>query len=106
MSYGERTSLFLLPLLRSPPDVCWKRSFLVRPSWDTALPYAEDLTDAVGGGAFVQMGDWQALGEKIAALCRNRAELVELIGKAAENGKRFKDEAVFRERSDLIRRHS
>jgi glycosyltransferase involved in cell wall biosynthesis len=68
--------------------------------------YAEELTEGFGGGAFVPIGDWQALGEKIAALSRNRAELVELIGKAAANGKRFNDEAVFRERSELIRRHS
>jgi glycosyltransferase involved in cell wall biosynthesis len=68
--------------------------------------YAEELTEGFGGGAFVPISDWQALGEKIAALSRNRAELVELIGKAAANGKRFNDEAVFRERSELIRRHS
>jgi glycosyltransferase involved in cell wall biosynthesis len=68
--------------------------------------YAEELTEVFGGGAFVQIGDWQALGEKIAALSGNRSELVKLIDKAAENGKRFNDEAVFRERSELIRRYS
>jgi glycosyltransferase involved in cell wall biosynthesis len=68
--------------------------------------YAEELTEAFGGGVFVQIGDWQALGEKVAALSGNRSELVKLIGKAAENGKRFNDKAVFRERSELIRRHS
>jgi glycosyltransferase involved in cell wall biosynthesis len=68
--------------------------------------YAEELTEVFGGGAFVPIGDWQALGEKIAALSVNRTELVNLIDKAAENGKRFNDEAVFRERSELIHRHS
>ncbi len=36
----------------------------------------------------------------------NRARLAGLIAEAAENGSRFNDEAVFRERSELIRRYS
>jgi glycosyltransferase involved in cell wall biosynthesis len=68
--------------------------------------FAEELTSGRGGGAYVPLGDWQALGAKIAALSSNRARLAGLIFEAAENGSRFNDEAVFRERSELIRRYS
>ena len=68
--------------------------------------FAEELTSGRGGGAYVPLGDWQALGAKIAELWSNRARLAGLIFEAAENGSRFNDEAVFRERSELIRRYS
>jgi colanic acid/amylovoran biosynthesis glycosyltransferase len=68
--------------------------------------FAEELTADHGGGAYVPLGDWQALGAKVAELATNRARLAGLIAKAAENGSRFNDEAVFRERSELIRRYS
>ena len=68
--------------------------------------FAEELTAGRGGGAYVPLGDWQALGAKIADLAGNRSMLAGLISEAAENGSRFNDEAVFRERSQLIRRYS
>jgi glycosyltransferase involved in cell wall biosynthesis len=68
--------------------------------------YAEDLTAGRGGGAFVPVGDWQALGNKIVELANDRSQLAGLVVEAAENGKRFNDEAVFRERSELIRKYS
>jgi glycosyltransferase involved in cell wall biosynthesis len=68
--------------------------------------YAEELTAGRGGGAFVQMGNWEALGREVVALGKDRSKLGQLISEAAENGKRFNDEAVFRERSELIRRYS
>jgi glycosyltransferase involved in cell wall biosynthesis len=66
--------------------------------------YAEELTAGRGGGAFVQLGDWRALGAKVAELAADRSSLAGLIAEAAENGSRFNDEAVFRERCELIRR--
>jgi glycosyltransferase involved in cell wall biosynthesis len=68
--------------------------------------YAEDLTAGKGGGAFVKVGDWEALGREVVALDNGRCKLEQLISEAAENGKRYNDEAVFRERSELIRRYS
>jgi hypothetical protein len=68
--------------------------------------FAEELTAGRGGGAYVPLGDWQALGAKVAELARDRSRLAGLIAEAAENGSRFNDEAVFRERSELIRRYS
>jgi glycosyltransferase involved in cell wall biosynthesis len=68
--------------------------------------YAEELTTGRGGGAYVPLGDWQALGAKVAQLARDRSRLAGLIVEAAENGSRFNDEAVFSERSALIRRYS
>ena len=68
--------------------------------------YAEELTAGRGGGTFVQMGNWEALGGEIVALGKDRSRLRQLISEAADNGKRFNDEAVFRERSKLIRTYS
>jgi len=68
------------------------------------------VTAALGilkaGGAYVPLGDWQALGAEVAELATNRPRLAGLIAEAAENGSRFNDQAVFRERSELIRRYS
>ncbi len=70
-------------------------------------PFARDLcADGHGGGAFVPVGDHQALGNAIAKLAADRTRLRQLIQEAAENGKRFNDQAVFAERSQLIRKYS
>ena len=66
-------------------------------------PFAADLTSELGGGAFVSIDDWQALGDLVAHLAGQRSKLGRLISEAAENGKRFNDEDLFRERSLLIR---
>jgi glycosyltransferase involved in cell wall biosynthesis len=68
--------------------------------------YADELTAGRGGGAFVPLGDWQALGAKVAQLAADRSSLAGLITEAAENGSRFNDEAVFRERCELIRKYA
>jgi glycosyltransferase involved in cell wall biosynthesis len=68
--------------------------------------FAEELVSDRGGGSFVPVGDWRALGAQIAELAQDRVSLTSLIVEAAENGRRFNDEAVFRERSQLIRRYS
>ncbi len=69
--------------------------------YDTA--FARDLTVDLGGGSFVPMHDWSALGEKIAHLAERRNELGELIAEAAANGRRFNDEHLFQERSLIIK---
>jgi glycosyltransferase involved in cell wall biosynthesis len=68
--------------------------------------YAEELTAGRGGGAFVPLGDWQALGARVAQLAVDRSRLAGFIAEAAENGSRFNDEAVFRERCELIRKYA
>ncbi|HEY9641050.1 MAG TPA: glycosyltransferase, partial [Coleofasciculaceae cyanobacterium] len=67
--------------------------------------YVEELTEHYGGGAFVPVHDWQKLGELIAALYHDRSRLSQLIQEAGTNGARFNDEAVFQERSQLIKQH-
>jgi glycosyltransferase involved in cell wall biosynthesis len=69
-------------------------------------PFAEDLTVGRGGGVFVPIGDWQMLGEEIVAINTDRRQLAGHMRNAAHNGRRFNDETVFRERSDLIHRFS
>jgi glycosyltransferase involved in cell wall biosynthesis len=66
-------------------------------------PFAQDLTASLGGGSYVPMHDWQALGARIATLAADREELVKLVNQAAANGVRFNDEDLFRERSLIIK---
>lgn len=66
--------------------------------------YAEDLVKDRGGGLFVPLQNWQELGRAIASLWQNRQKLAQLIQAAGNNGKRFHDEAVFLERSELIKK--
>jgi glycosyltransferase involved in cell wall biosynthesis len=68
--------------------------------------YSSDLTSELGGGSFVPIHDWEALGRCIADLVANRTKLKYLIREAGMNGKRFNDKAVFAERSDLIKQFS
>ncbi len=65
--------------------------------------YVDDLVEEYGGGYFVDCHNWQALGEILFNLFQNREKLIELTKKAAQNGKRFNDESVFYERSQLIK---
>jgi glycosyltransferase involved in cell wall biosynthesis len=66
--------------------------------------YSEDLTSE-GGGDLVPMHDWKTLGAALAALARDRVRLAALIRAAGRAGVKFNDEAVFKERSDLIKRY-
>ena len=66
--------------------------------------YAVDLLSHHGGGTLVPIHDTAALGRLIATLANNRERLVALTHQAAQNGRRFTDDAVFAERSTLIKR--
>lgn len=66
-------------------------------------PFAHDLTATRGGGSFVPIHGWQALGERMAELAGKRGELQRLVRAAAANGSRFNDDEVFRERSLIIK---
>jgi glycosyltransferase involved in cell wall biosynthesis len=68
-------------------------------------PYAHDLLKDFGGGKFVPVNEWQQLGEVIASLSQDRQLLSEMIEQAGINGKRFHDQKVFEERSNLIKTH-
>jgi glycosyltransferase involved in cell wall biosynthesis len=66
-------------------------------------PFARDLTVEQGGGSYVAVHNWEALGNRIAELADRRTELQQLVKQAASNGSRFNDEEVFRERSHIIK---
>ena len=68
--------------------------------------YAEDLLAGHGGGALVPVHDTEALGRVLAELSADRGRLAGMIRQAAANGRRFTDQAVFAERSDLIKRYA
>lgn len=66
--------------------------------------FAEELvTD--GGGAFVKTGDVNGLVDRLECMNANREELVAMTRQAAISGRRFNDVAVFRHRSELIKKH-
>lgn len=66
--------------------------------------YAEDLTQD-GGGVLVPVHDWQQLGKVLQDVWRDRSRLATLVEQAAAKRSRFNDEAVFEERSELIKRY-
>ncbi|NJR40009.1 MAG: glycosyltransferase [Leptolyngbyaceae cyanobacterium CSU_1_4] len=66
--------------------------------------YAQDLTQD-GGGALVPVHHWQALGKLLHELWHDRPRLIKLVEQAAVKRTRFNDEAVFQERSELIKRY-
>ncbi len=65
--------------------------------------YVEDLVKDFGGGMFVPVKDWKQLGDLVVALSKDRQCLSQLIKEAAENGARFNEEVIFRQRSELIK---
>lgn len=67
--------------------------------------YAQDLVKDFGGGIFVPMKDWKQLGDLVVTLSKDRQLLSQLIKEAGENGTRFNDEAIFHERSELLKKH-
>lgn len=67
--------------------------------------YADDLVHDCGGGVFVPLKDWEQLGNLIVRLSNDREHLSTLIQEAGKNGARFNDQAVFQERSELIKKH-
>lgn len=67
--------------------------------------YASDLVQGSVAGAFVPVGEWQALAQLLYDVDRDRPLLSERIGIAASQGTRFSDDSVFRERSELIKTH-
>ena len=67
--------------------------------------YSEELVKDVGGGMFVSIQDWEKLGDLLVSLSKDRQRLSQLIKEAGENGSRFNDEAVFSQRSELIKKH-
>lgn len=68
-------------------------------------PYSEDLIHRNSGGLLVPTHDWQALGDALVRLHRERAFLADLIGRAAQDGSNFTSEHVFQERSELIKKY-
>lgn len=67
--------------------------------------YASDLVKDFGGGKFVPVKESKQLGELLLSIDRDRTQLSQLIQQAGKNGTRFHDQAVFQERSNLIKKH-
>jgi len=71
--------------------------------YDSLFP--RDLIAAHGGGLLTPKHDVTALTAALVALNADRARLADLMARAAKDGSAFNDEAVFRHRSELIRKH-
>ncbi len=66
-------------------------------------PYPRALIEANGGGRLVEAGDVEALAAVISTLDTNRVQLADLISRSAQDGVRFDEESVYRERGDLLK---
>lgn len=67
--------------------------------------FARDLISRHGGGVLFPCGDWEALAHGVATLVADRDQLMSLKEKAARDGKCFTSQAVFSERSKLIKKY-
>jgi glycosyltransferase involved in cell wall biosynthesis len=70
--------------------------------------YAQDLTEAHGGGIFSPMGNASALAQTLSSLLTElpvRTRLAELTLQAAASGAEFSDEVVFAHRSQLLKQY-
>lgn len=65
--------------------------------------YARDLLEGYGGGQFGKLRDARGLGRLIAQLAQDRSRLAQLAREAGRNGARWNDEAIFRQRSLLLK---
>jgi glycosyltransferase involved in cell wall biosynthesis len=65
--------------------------------------FPEDLVARHGGGEFVELGDWKALGSRIVALDRDRPRLGRLVEAAAASGRTFDRDTAMQERIELIK---
>jgi colanic acid/amylovoran biosynthesis glycosyltransferase len=68
--------------------------------------YPEGLVAEEGGGEFVPMGDWRALGHLIAQLDEDRAHLADLVLAAASSGHKFDHDSAVQHRADLIMKYA
>tara|TARA_R110002020_G_scaffold160155_2_gene344501 strand:+ start:3635 stop:4630 length:996 start_codon:yes stop_codon:yes gene_type:complete len=67
--------------------------------------FAENLIAGNRGGRLVAMDEVAALTDQLDELAGDRFLLADLIGAAAKDGDPFEDEAVFRHRSDVIKKY-
>jgi colanic acid/amylovoran biosynthesis glycosyltransferase len=67
--------------------------------------FPQGLVEAHGGGAFVDIGDWQGLGSLIAELDHDRDRLVSLVLAAAATGRSLDRNSAMQHRIDLIKEH-
>lgn len=68
-------------------------------------PFPKDLISVNGGGLLTPKNDVKALVTSLIDLAGDRQRLSSLIGRAALDGSVFNDVAVFRHRSELIRKY-
>jgi glycosyltransferase involved in cell wall biosynthesis len=67
--------------------------------------FAADLITGNGGGRLVSRSDWAGLADAVAGIAKDSDLLVHLKLAAFEDGKRFTSQAVFAERSRLIKEY-
>jgi glycosyltransferase involved in cell wall biosynthesis len=67
--------------------------------------YSEELVSSYGGGTFTPLGNWEKLAGQLCDLADDRSQLAQLTQQAAMSGSRFTDEAVFYERSELMKQY-
>ena len=67
--------------------------------------YARDLVGQRGGGAFVQVNDWEGLANLVRSLNQDRSRLVELISDANASARLYDRDKAIQQRIDLIKKY-
>lgn len=67
--------------------------------------YANDLVALRGGGEFVSLGDWRALGDRLIALDGDREKLASLMQAARSSSLLYDRDQAIEHRIDLMRRY-
>lgn len=67
--------------------------------------YPEGIVSKHGGGAFVEMNNWHKLADLVIELNADRTKIRKLILDAAQSGRQFDGQSLYKERSELIRKY-
>lgn len=67
--------------------------------------YARDLVGQKGGGAFVEVDDWQGLADLVETLNQDRGRLAELVREANESAQLYDRDKAIQYRIDLIKEY-
>lgn len=67
--------------------------------------YAQGLVEGKGGGAFVDIGNWQALADLVIALDKDREAIVKLVEQAYATAHSFDRNKAINYRIDLIKKY-
>ncbi len=106
MAHLREADLFLMTHVTEESPRCLIEAMVAATpvaGYDSA--YARDILSGEDCGVLTSLGDPDALGERLAELCRDRDTLRGMIERAAARGRDFTGERVFSHRAQLLQRY-